>query len=270
MLELNTANLYAILRDFYVLTNIRIVIFDRHFRELMAYPGEKEGFCAILRSDPNAEEKCQLSDRSGCQQCARTRFLVQYQCHAGLTEAVVPILDNDRVLAYVMFGQIIPQENAEAAICKLKSTYPQHADLIERIPVRSSQELQAAATVLQAITSFVMTNRWVTPKKPEFITRLDEYIQSHLRQSITAEDVCAAFQMGRTRLYALCTDYLGCGLAEYIRRQRIDSARQLLTETAMPVTEVAFAVGFSDYNHFSRIFKQLTGTSARKYRAQAK
>ena len=56
MLELNTANLYAILRDFYVLTNIRIVIFDRHFRELMAYPGEKEGFCAILRSDPNAEE----------------------------------------------------------------------------------------------------------------------------------------------------------------------------------------------------------------------
>ena len=268
MLSLNTINLSAIMRDFYVLTKIRIVIFDSAFQEVMAYPDEKEGFCAMLRSDPQADEKCQLSDRAACQQCARTRFLVQYQCHAGLTETVLPILDDDKVLAYVMFGQILSQQNV-SALSRLKQQHPALSHLIDRIPVKSAEELQAAATVLQAITSYVITNRWVAPKLPEFIQQLDDYIQAHLQTSITAEDVCAHFRLGRTQLYKLCKDYLGCGLAEYIRKQRIVCARKLLQETALPITQVAYAVGFSDYNHFSRIFKEQTGLSARKFRNRA-
>jgi transcriptional regulator GlxA family with amidase domain len=64
-------------------------------------------------------------------------------------------------------------------------------------------------------------------------------------------------------------DYLGCGLAEYIRRQRIAHAQKMLTGTDMPITDIAFAVGFSDYNHFSRVFKQVAGITAREYRKQA-
>ena len=40
MLQLNTSSLYPVLRDFYTLTNLRIVIFDTQFHELMAYPRE--------------------------------------------------------------------------------------------------------------------------------------------------------------------------------------------------------------------------------------
>ena len=267
MLSINTINLSAILRDFYTLTKIRIVIFDSDFQEVMAYPDEKEGFCATLRSNPTMDEKCQLSDRSGCQQCARTRFLVQYQCHAGPTETVLPILDDDRVLAYVMFGQILSQQNISTAI-RLKQQYPELSELIDRIPIKSAEELQAAATVLQAITSYVITNRWVAPRRPEFIQQLDNYISDHLQSSITAKDVCDHFHLGRTQLYKLCSDYLGCGLAEYIRKQRVQHARKLLQETAMPITQVAYTVGFSDYNHFSRIFKAHTGISARKFRSK--
>ena len=61
-------------------------------------------------------------------------------------------------------------------------------------------------------------------------------------------------------------DYLGCGLAEYIRKQRIVHAQRMLTETDMPITDIAFATGFADYNHFSRIFKLTVGLSAREYR----
>jgi len=55
-------------------------------------------------------------------------------------------------------------------------------------------------------------------------------------------------------------------VAEYIRNQRIQHAQRLLKETDTPITDIAYAVGFSDYNHFSRIFKQITGVSARLYR----
>lgn len=266
MLQINSSSLYPVLRDFYTLTNLRIVIFDTQFQELMAYPEKRVDFCSLLRQKPEGETACRKSDRDGCKQCAKTKELVLYRCHAGLTEAVVPILDTDGVLAYVMFGQVLPRENGNSAKGKLKSNYPAFSDYIDRIPVKSAAELNAAATVLQAITTYVITNRWVTPGKSAFIRQLDRYIEENLRKTISVEEVCAAFHIGRTRLYALSSDYLGCGLAEYIRNQRIFHAQKLLTQTEMPITEIASAVGFCDYNHFSRIFKQVTGSSAREYR----
>lgn len=266
MLQLNTVGLYKVMQDFYTLTKIRIVIFDAEFNELLAYPNEPGEFCSLLRRTQQGEEGCFLSDKNGCLQCAKKKELVIYTCHAGLTEAVVPIMDKGGVLAYVMFGQIILKEKVRETREHIRTCHPELADEVEKIPIKSQRELNAAATVLQAITAYVMTNRWVVPSKSEFIREIDRYIEEHLSESITVKDICQAFRIGRTKLYELSLDYLNCGLAEYIRRQRIMHAQNMLVETDMPVTDIAFATGFYDYNHFSRIFKQTTGVSAREYR----
>lgn len=147
MLQFNTVSLYQVLRDFYTLTSIRIVIFDADFREVLAYPQEKEGFCALLRADPAGEAVCQVSDKGGCLKCAKSKELVIYRCHAGLIEAVVPIMDKSGVLAYVMFGQIVPLESCESTKAKIRKKFPGFASTIDQIPVKSSEELGAAATV---------------------------------------------------------------------------------------------------------------------------
>ena len=175
-------------------------------------------------------------------------------------------MDKSGVLAYVMFGQIVPLESCESTKAKIRKKFPGFTSTIDQIPVKSSEELGAAATVLQAITSYVMTNRWIVPGKSEFIRQLDRYIEDRLSQTITVDEICAAFRIGRTRLYEISIEYMGCGLAEYIRNQRVQHAQRLLKETDIPITDIAYAVGFSDYNHFSRIFKKQTGTSARSYR----
>ena len=266
MLQINTAGLHKVMQDFHTLTKIRIVIFDAAFHELLAYPQDREDFCTLLRQTPEGEAGCFASDKRGCQTCAKRKELVVYRCHAGLTEVVVPITDENSVLAYVMFGQIIPKESSEETRKALKKRFPSFTQEIDRIPVKSQRELNAAATVLQAITAYVMTNRWVVPSKAEFIREVDRYIDEHLSDTITVADICCSFRMGRTRLYEISLDYLGCGLAEYIRKQRIAHAQRMLTQTNLPVTNIAFATGFSDYNHFSRVFKQVTGLSARQFR----
>ena len=267
MLQLNTVGLYQVMRDFYTLTSIRIVIFDAQFKELLAYPAEKEGFCALLRKDPEGDAGCFVSDKAGCLKCAKSKKLVVYRCHAGLTEAVVPILDKDEVLAYVMFGQIVSKEGCNETKDTIKKHYPCFSDEVDNIPVRSAEEIGAAATILQAITAYVMTNRWVVPGKSEFIQEIDRYIEEHLSENITVEDICAAFRIGRTKIYEISTDYLGCGLAEYIRKQRIVHAQKMLKETNISITDISYATGFFDYNHFSRVFKKMTGISSREFRS---
>ena len=75
MLQLNTSSLYPVLRDFYTLTNLRIVIFDTQFHELMAYPDERVGFCDLLRKHPAGEAACHKSDQESCSSVWKGSFL---------------------------------------------------------------------------------------------------------------------------------------------------------------------------------------------------
>ncbi|GGM29908.1 transcriptional regulator [Promicromonospora citrea] len=55
----------------------------------------------------------------------------------------------------------------------------------------------------------------------------------------------------------------------YLQRRRIERAMALLRETATPVTEVAFAVGFQSLGTFSRTFSEIVGSSPTTYRRTA-
>jgi AraC-like DNA-binding protein len=49
--------------------------------------------------------------------------------------------------------------------------------------------------------------------------------------------------------------------AMWIRRQRLERAKAMLSDTAMNVAEVCYAVGYENPNHFSRLFKEFYGIS---------
>lgn len=50
---------------------------------------------------------------------------------------------------------------------------------------------------------------------------------------------------------------------------RTDQARALLAETDLPVTDIAFALGYEDPAHFTRAFRRAVSVSPRTYRAHA-
>ena len=59
-----------------------------------------------------------------------------------------------------------------------------------------------------------------------------------------------------------------CGMPplQYITRKRIEAARQMLANTALPVSEIAAATGFYDASHFIRSFLAATGDTPAAYR----
>ncbi len=271
MLQLKEHELRSLLKDFYTLTHIRIVVFDSEMREVLSYPEEHFAFCAILRKNEVMNRKCAAGDLQACRKCAKTQGAVTYRCHAGLTETVVPIQDELGVIGYLMFGQVLPGKGAEKVKTAILQELPERefpgiTHAMGQIPIISEEQIAAAATILQALTAYVHTSHMVMPLKANFLRQLDDYIAANLSGTVTAEELCRELGINRTRLYALARRYLGMGVAEYIRNARIIAAKKLLTATDMPVTEIADATGFADYTHFSRVFRASEGISAREYR----
>ncbi|WP_428929782.1 AraC family transcriptional regulator ligand-binding domain-containing protein [Marinibacterium sp. SX1] len=58
----------------------------------------------------------------------------------------------------------------------------------------------------------------------------------------------------------------GHSFTDLVDGLRLDRARRLLTGSALPVTEIAYQLGYSDTAHFSRAFRRLTGCSPSAYR----
>lgn len=272
MMDINATNLYKVFRDFYTLTNIKIVLFNKNKDVLLEYPRGDDTFCNIIANDEYWRNRCADCDRKNIDICSKSGKTSEYFCHLGLFEAVTPIYDSNGILGYVMFGQVLVDRgdlNERKKFLKVLFAEEKFAGInkaIESIPVKTTDQLNACVTVLQAITSYMLSNQWVVPQRSEFIRHMDRFIEDNIEKEISIEDVCAEFHIRRTRMYSISKEYLGCSLALYIRKQRINYALKLLDETDESVSTIAYKVGFSDYGHFSRVFKQFTGVSATDYR----
>jgi AraC-like DNA-binding protein len=53
---------------------------------------------------------------------------------------------------------------------------------------------------------------------------------------------------------------------DFLRRQRIDRAKQLLARDHLPVTEVYLSVGYESLGSFSMLFRSMVGRSPVEYR----
>ena len=61
-------------------------------------------------------------------------------------------------------------------------------------------------------------------------------------------------------------DVLGQSPRDYVIASRVNRAAQLLTESSLPISQVAYASGYDDVYYFSRQFRQKTGHTPSAYR----
>lgn len=94
------------------------------------------------------------------------------------------------------------------------------------------------------------------------------YIQTQYHQPVTLQDLAGRASMSVSTLTRMFQRTLGTSPMDYLIRVRIDRARELLRTSDMSVTDIAFTVGFTDSNYFSRMFKKHTRTSPLVYKKQ--
>lgn len=267
--------LMELMQDFYVLTGIKIVLFDENYTELISYPLDKKTFCMHMRENPQFNEKCRACDEDACKRCSETKSLHIYKCHAGLTEAAAPIKENDRIIGYMMFGQVTDNKNREKLAEQMHSLCIQYGidknldKSIKKIKYKNNKQILAAAKILDAFTEYILLKEMVRLSGKQLIKGIENYIDSHLSEEISIEMLCSDFNISRTKLYEIMKQYTGGGIAKHIKKKRLEKAKLLLKTTDLKISDISSAVGFSDYNYFLRVFKKAFGVSPKKYLKQS-
>ena len=95
-----------------------------------------------------------------------------------------------------------------------------------------------------------------------------DYIQSHINERLSTKDL--AERTGYTEYYfsRKFKQEIGCGIREYIMKEKMERAKVLLSSTTMSILEISLELSFSSRSYFSDTFQKICGISPTDYRNQ--
>ena len=93
-----------------------------------------------------------------------------------------------------------------------------------------------------------------------------QFIAQHIHTPLTLDDVASSIGLSTSRLSHLFSHNLNCTVMTYIEKQRIQLACGILTNTQMPITQIAEHCGFSSSYYFSKRFRKIKDMSPTDYR----
>lgn len=104
-------------------------------------------------------------------------------------------------------------------------------------------------------------------KRPSKLTiDVANYIQHHLSEPITVEDIAKELYLSRPYLSRKFIEETGMSLTDFILKEKTEEAKRLLRYTDKSLTAISNYLGFSSQSHFSRVFKKYASCTPGEYR----
>lgn len=96
------------------------------------------------------------------------------------------------------------------------------------------------------------------------------YIENHFKENLTLDQLASVAHVNKYYLSHSFSKEYGISPINYLLSCRIKESEYLLSETSLPVSQIAGMLGFSSLSYFSQRFRRHFGVSPRQYRAQQK
>lgn len=98
------------------------------------------------------------------------------------------------------------------------------------------------------------------------IHRVTEYINTHLSDPITLDEVARAVYLTPSYLSEYFKNKTGTNFKNYVLQRRMERATELLRRSGCRIQDIAAQCGYSDYKHFCKVFKKSIGITPTEFR----
>ncbi len=96
------------------------------------------------------------------------------------------------------------------------------------------------------------------------------YIKSNIHQKLTLTTITEKCSYNKSYFSRVFKKYTGMTFTEYLKKERIEKAKELLLTTSSNTEQIYVAVGYSDKTKFYKDFKKLVGTTPTEFRKSKK
>lgn len=123
--------------------------------------------------------------------------------------------------------------------------------------------------LLHEVYSKFLKDKKASGKTPLWVKDLKNLIQDQIDAQFTFDlkKISGELDLNPSYLSREFSKYFeDLNFGDYVRKQRIEKAINLIESTSYTLTEIAYMTGFSDQSHFNRIFKAQTGKNPSSYR----
>ena len=266
--------LLQLIRNLHILTGMRANILDAQGQDIRLFE-QHPPFCRAVNACPAGHERCVACDMRSVKTYAGGGGFQFYRCHAGICEAVMPLFDQKRPLAYLIFGCFLDDSPLEGQWDNTRALvadwWPGDLEALHgaflQFQQYTQEEIQAYAETLEALSSYIRLKGMIQAAERTDLQKLELHLDQHYMERLSLASISKELQIGRTKLCALAKELSGGRtLSWLIAQRRIGAAKRLLLQSAFPISDVAEAVGISDYNYFTKVFRSVTGTTPSAFR----
>lgn len=257
--------------DIFEITGIKAVIYDGEMNCIYSHPLAMGEFCKQVRKHKKLSEKCIECDINGFSTCKKSGEMCIYKCHMGLTEGVAPIYDNDAVIGFILFGQLIEKGAKDSIISNIRklklNNEKKLLEELERIEYTDPKIISSSARLISMCASYVLFRKVLNLKKDSFSEHIKNYVLKNIKD-VSIKSITTEFAISQGTLYNISREAFGMGISDYIRKQRIKKAIKLISEKNIPVYQVAEEIGIFDANYLTKLIKKETGKTPRQIKKE--
>lgn len=269
-------------------TKMGIVIIDKE-GEYITEKSNYSEFCELFRKNPTLCSFCEKCDLKALNKAFLSSKPYIYRCHAGLIDAIIPIVYDGELIGAFLVGQILLEDEENFNIdfilnenlgkkvnfTKLKESY-HNLKKIKLSELKSIVNLIYYTTFY--ITDCIKTKKWkqleihnnIINKKIDLsysqIAPALKYINEHLEKNISLKELATLCNMSIstfTRVFKKETDK---NFKEYIILKKIEKAKFLIENSNKTLTEISNTLNFEDSSYFTKIFKKYEGLTPKQFR----
>ena len=129
------------------------------------------------------------------------------------------------------------------------------------------QLIQSRKLIFDKYYKGIINNDLTNSKDKDFISSVLNYVHENIGNTkLNVEFMAKELHLSRSKLYRKIKTATGDSANEFIRKIRLEKAKEYLEQTDKTVSEICYAVGFSSPSYFSKCYKQYFGEIPKKDR----
>jgi AraC family transcriptional regulator len=99
------------------------------------------------------------------------------------------------------------------------------------------------------------------------LRKVEDYIAVHLSEEISVEELAELVELSASHFAHMFKETTGMTPLQFVTRQRITRAQQLIRETSRSLIDIGLEAGYSSPSHFAQVFRKVVGVTPTQFRS---